>query len=121
MPNVYHVNGYATAIQIASTELMKTARSIIVPNRKLAAKISLLAVMAVVLIKDGFAIMITIAATVRMKVKSATLNTKHVLLTNSVVKTSNVYVINIDATARMIVAIILTRLGAVSHLLLDCF
>lgn len=102
------------AILIVLMVPTKIQQYIIVLNHKNVATINLLVLMDVALIKDGYVIMITIAAMVPMKEKNAILNIKLAQQTNSAVKTSNVFVISTDAMAKTIVATILMKLDAVS-------
>lgn len=98
--NVYQGNGYAMAIQIVLTELMKMSQHNIAQHHNPVAKICLLVTMVVASTRAGSVIMTTIVETVLTKENSAIHNTKRVHHRNLLAKISNVSEINIDVTVR---------------------
>lgn len=97
-----------------SMALMKTQLYTTVQLQCLALIINLLAITDAVSTKTGSVIMITIVVMDRMKANSVTRGTNSVQKMNLLVRTSNVLENNSNAMDRMIVAITLMKLGAVS-------
>lgn len=108
--NVFQRNGFVMAILTVLMVLMRIPQFIIVLLPHRVPMISLHARMDVASTRDGLAITITIVATVQMKENSAIHNTKHAHLKSLHVKTSNVSELNIVVMAKMIAAIIQTKL-----------
>lgn len=100
--NAFPRNGFATAILIALTELMKTQRCITVQHLNPARMISLLTRTAVASTKDGLVIMTMIVAMDLTKENSVTLNTRLARRKSSLARTSNASGINIDAVRQEI-------------------